>query len=355
MNLFLASLGFIVALLAALFGVSRVGAHLIESRHQPVGEFVTVAGTRLHHVHMPAGPGADLPPLVFIHGASGNLLDQMVPIRPLLEGRAEMLFVDRPGHGWSERGAAQNATPAGQAQAIAALMEAYGMEDAIIVGHSFGGAIASAFALEHPQKTRGLVFLAAATHPWPGAATSWYYEIAAMPVVGHLFAETLAWPGGAMRIGQASACVFSPNPLSERYLEDAAIELVLRPAAFRANAIDVAGLYDHVTAMAPRYGEITAPTVIVSGDHDTVVYEEIHSQGLARDIPHAELVWVRNMGHKPDWIAPDLVSAAIERVAGLEVDLAGLAADVEARILSDAYGPLEDCPVERPAQTNAAS
>ena len=171
----------------------------------------------------------------------------MVPIRPppLLEGRAEMLFVDRPGHGWSER--AEDSTPTGQAQAIAALMDYHGMEDAIVVGHSFGGAIATAFALGHPEKTRGLVFLAAATHPWPGAATSWYYEVAAMPVIGRLFAETLAWPGGVMRMRQASACVFSPNQMNDRYSKRQEFELGAAPFRLRANAIDVAGLYDYVT------------------------------------------------------------------------------------------------------------
>ena len=81
-------------------------------------------------------------------------------------------------------------------------------------------------------------------------------------------------------------------------------------ATFRANAIDVEGLYRYALANAPRYREIQAPTVVISGDADTVVYEEIHSAGLARDIPGAELVWVSNLGHKPDWIAPDLVVAA---------------------------------------------
>ena len=57
-------------------------------------------------VHVPAPARPTLPPIVFIHGASANLQDQMVPLRPLLEGRAELLFFDRPGHGWSERGPA---------------------------------------------------------------------------------------------------------------------------------------------------------------------------------------------------------------------------------------------------------
>lgn len=347
MNLLTAAACLLVALLLALAGASRVGAWLIERRHPPVGDFADVDGARLHHVHLAAGDGGDLPPVVFIHGASGNLLDQMVPARPLLEGRAELLFLDRPGHGWSQRGEG-NDDPHGQARAIAALMDRRGMASAIVVGHSFGGAVAAAFALAYPDRTRGLVFLAAATHPWPGAETSWYYRLSALPLLGRVFVETLAWPGGMVRMKAASSCMFSPNRMPERYLDDAAIALVLRPAAFRRNAVDVAGLYDHVAEASRRYGEIAAPTVVISGNRDTVVYEEIHSVGLARDIPGAELVWVDNLGHKPEWVAPDLVVAAIEKIAGRPVDLQATARDVEARIAKDAFGPAARCPDEKP-------
>ncbi|MFN3549378.1 MAG: alpha/beta fold hydrolase, partial [Mesorhizobium sp.] len=279
----------------------------------------------------------------FLHGASGNLLDQMLPFRPLLEGRAEMLFVDRPGHGWSERGAGGNDTPAGQAETIAALMDAYGMEKAIIVGHSFAGAVLAAFGVLRPERVEGLVFLAPASHPWPGGGTSWYYDLSETPVIGRLFTETLAWPGGVMRLGAATKCVFAPNAAPEGYARGAAISLVLRPEAFRANARDVAGLFAFVEKLAPRYGEITAPTVVISGNRDTVVYEEIHSLGLARDIPGAELLWIENLGHKPDWIATDLAVAAIEKLSGRERDLQGMARQLEARISADAFGPIEAC------------
>ena len=59
---------------------------------------------------------------------------------------------------------------------------------------------------------------------------------------------------------------------------------------------------------------------------------------MRRDIKGAELVWVRNLGHKPDWIAPDLVVAGIENAAGGSNDLQALARDVERRIASDAFG-----------------
>lgn len=345
MNIVYAALAFLIALVLVLVGVTRIGAWRIERRNPPVGSFAEINGATLHYVHVPAGDKSDLPPLVFIHGASANLNDQMVPLRPLLEGRAELLFLDRPGHGWSERGPA-NETPAAQADTVAALMDQLGIGRAIIVGHSFGGSITAAFALRHPDKTAGLVFLSAATHPWPGGRTSWYYRLTNVPVLGWVFSETLANPAGSARLDAATICVFAPNKLPENYAARAAIPLVLRPSAFRANAVDVEGLYPFALENSRAYRIITAPTVVVSGDYDTVVYEEIHSIGLARDIPGAELVWVKNLGHKPDWVTPDLVVASIEKAAGLPRDLQALARQEEARIASDAYG-LDRCVNEK--------
>jgi pimeloyl-ACP methyl ester carboxylesterase len=157
-------------------------------------------------------------------------------------------------------------------------------------------------------------------------------------LIGRLFSETLVYPVGSLQMKSSIECVFAPNKVPDDYLTSASIPLVLRPAPFRANATDVEGLYRYVLKAQPRYREINAPTVVISGDHDTVVYEEIHSIGLVQDIPGAELVWVKNLGHKPDWIALDLVVAAIEKVAGEDRDLQTIANIVETRIASDRFG-----------------
>ena len=337
MNLIYAACAFLLALVFALAGVTRAGAWLIEWRNPPAGEFADIDDARIHYVHVPAPRNAELPAIVFIHGASANLRDQMLPIRPLLEGRAEMVFLDRPGFGWSGRGPGNNESPSAQANTIAKLMDRLGIQKAIIVGHSFGGVITAAFGREHPDKTLGLVFLSPVSHPWPGGATAWYYKLTATPIIGWLFSETLAYPAGTLQMNGATACVFSPNKVPDFYVGNASIPLVLRPGAFRANAIDVAGLYDYALRAAPHYRDIKAPTVVISGDRDKVVYASIHSVGLVRDIPGAELIWVHNLGHKPDWIAPDLVVGAIEKVAGKDVDLKALAKTVETRIAGDAY------------------
>ena len=110
---------------------------------------------------------------------------------------------------------------------------------------------------------------------------------------------------------------------------------MLRPAAFRANATDVANLNAYAARMQPRYSEITAPTVIVTGDEDGVVAEEIHSKGLARDIAGSELVWIHNLGHKPDYVVNDLAISAIEKIAGRDRDLQNEARRAEARLADD--------------------
>jgi pimeloyl-ACP methyl ester carboxylesterase len=225
-------------------------------------------------------------------------------------------------------------------------MDRVGIGRAILVAHSFGASVATAFALDHPDRVAGLVYLSAATHPWKSGATSWYYKLTVLPVVGWLFSETVTTPAGAIRMADATECVFAPNPVPPDYLRRGAIELVLRPAAFRANAADVESLNAYAAANWRRYRTITAPTVVISGDRDTVVFEELHSAGLARDLPNATAAWVRNLGHKPDWIAPDLVVAAIRRVAGHDVDLDAAARAVEARIAGDRSGEGRCLPTE---------
>lgn len=347
-NILAAILSVVVALLAVMAVITRLGVWQIERNHPPAGSFTEVNGTRMHYLHVKPETASDLPPIVFLHGASGNLKDPMLGLRQSFEGRAEMLFVDRPGHGWSERGPEENKRPDGQAATVAALMDHLGIKEAIIAGHSFGGAIAAAFAVTQKEKTQGLLLMAPATHPWPGGETTWYYSLTTIPVIGWLFSETLSLPAGSSRLSSATACVFAPNEAPSEYDTRADIPLVLRPAAFRANAADVAGLHDFVSSFSERYKEIEAPTVIITGNRDTVVFEEIHSVGLKRDIPNSELVWINNLGHKPDYIVPELVLAAAEKISGKPVDLDTMAKAAERRIADDRYGPIERCPDEKP-------
>lgn len=302
------------AILAIGFVYTEWKVSQFASTYQNIGTRTDVGGYALNSVDLPAGPDADLPTIVFIHGASGNLRDQLFAFRKPLEGRARLIFIDRPGYGFSDRGGAQNDTPAGQADAIATLLQKKGVDRAIIVGHSLGGAIAASFGVRHPDMTAGLLFLSAATHPWNGGV-DWYYDLAATPVIGTLFRYTLLLPAGLQRIESGSRAVFAPNPMPADYVAETMPGLILRPGAFYANAVDVSGLDAFVRTMQPHYKEIKAPTIIITGDSDDIVAEEIHSVGLKRDIANSELIWLKGVGHKTDYVANAIAVAAIEKLA----------------------------------------
>lgn len=304
----------IAAIVAGFVLLTAVATRRMTARLAAVGAYADVDGVRLHYLdRRPFGVTPDdRPPVLFLHGASGNLNEPRAAMAGRLTDR-RVIFVDRPGHGHSARPDRSYSSPAVQAHVIAGLLERLDTGPAVVVGHSWGGSVAAALAVLHPDTVAGLVFVAPATHPWPGGVT-WYYPIAAHPLVGRLFAWTLVFPLGRLALDKAAAGVFAPEPVPARYREDAHVELVLRPRSFIANAEDVTDLKANVTALAPRYAEITAPTVIVTGDTDGIVLPSIHSDGLKRDIPGAELIVLPGVGHMPHHTRPDVVAEAIARV-----------------------------------------
>lgn len=313
---------------AASAFATRVLVARIEADHPPAGRFVQAAGRRFHVVDLPAAAGAgglgavgsaaeadvaDAPAIVFLHGAVATLVDPLTAFRPALEGRARLVFLDRPGHGYSGRGGPEDADPIVQADAIAAALTAIGVRQAIVVGHSFGGAVAAAFAVRHPDLTAGLVLLAPATHPWPGGV-SWSYDLVGAPVVGDLVSETITTPLGLALLPSGFAGVFAPETPPAGLIEQTAAKLALRPQAFRASAEDIRGLKARLAAFVPRYGEIAAPTVVLAGDRDHVVSTDIHARALVAAVDGARLVVLPGAGHALQHTRTPEIVAEIERM-----------------------------------------
>src|SRR5262249_47691164 len=148
--------------------------------------------------------------VLLIHGASGNLEDMRLALGERLSRRHRVILVDRPGHGWSTRPVGDDyASPDRQARIIAKALDRLRRARRVVAGHSWGGALAAAFALDFPQRPGGLVLISAVTHPWPGGI-SWYYNASAVPIMGPLFANTLALPFGSLLVEPTSRGVFAP-------------------------------------------------------------------------------------------------------------------------------------------------
>ena len=297
----------------ALFTAWR--ARAIEARFPPRGDLVALDGGTIHIVER-AALGAGRGAILLMHGASGNHADMLNALGDPLAARGfRVLAVDRPGHGWSARFVGRKASsPEIQAELIRAALARGGVTRAIVVGHSLAGAVALAMALNAVDFVRGLVLLSPVSHPWPGGV-AFYYRLAANPWVGAIFRRLLVLPIGQRKLPGAVVSVFAPNPAPVDYIEAAGLPLVLRPAHYKANAEDVVALKANVAALCRRYGEIRAPTSIVTGDRDKIVYAHIHSAGCARDIAGSVLTTLKGVGHSPHYSAPDAVIAAILDVA----------------------------------------
>ena len=311
----IAGIAGLAALVAGLFLFTMLQTRRIEARYPPVGELVETGAGAIHVVER-APDGPERGAVLLVHGASGNFADMSVALADRLAALGFRAFsVDRPGHGWSARASTRAAaSPERQAQTLRQALARRGVAEAIVVVHSLAGVLGLAMAMNAPEFVRGLVLLSPASHPWPGGV-AWYYTVAASRALGPLLRRLIVLPAGLAYMNAGVRAVFAPNPAPPGYVGKTRLPLVLRPRHFKANAEDVVDLAAHVAALSPRYGAIRAPTVVVTGDCDGVVYAHIHSAGCAREIPGATLTRLAGVGHSPHHIAPESVVTAI-----LEVD-----------------------------------
>ncbi len=307
-----------VIIVVAIFGagalITFVGTYLIERAHRPRGRFVAVAGVRQHVVDTGAHGNSHAPPVVMLHGASANLEDMHLALSERFGGRRRVIYVDRPGLGFSARPAREGASPAFQATVLRDILDQLGIERAVLVGHSWGGALALTFALDFPERTAGLVLIAPVTHPGVWQRTT-YSSVLAGPI-GWLYSRTLAFPLGAMLISPGSRAAFLPQTMPEQYVRRTAAMLVLRPKSLMANWADVGCLETFLDRQAERYTTLTAPTIVLAGDADSLVPPQHQCQRLAAVAANVKIILLPGFGHMLHHALADHVVQAVEEIAG---------------------------------------
>ncbi|WP_407148489.1 alpha/beta fold hydrolase [Bradyrhizobium sp. ORS 86] len=307
----------VVALAVAGLGLAlatQAGRLLTQRAFPPQGRTIEVAGAALHVVEL--GPrDAPGPPVVMLHGASSNLCVMQHPLGDRLARTRRVILIDRPGHGWSTRERVADSTPAIQGRMIVDALAKLGVDRAIIVAHSWPGALGLRIALDDPDRIAGLVLLAPVAYPWRGGVGR-YNKMISTPLIGPLLAHTITMPLGWLVTEASARGVFAPQRMPDHFIRDSATPLLLRPREFIANAWDLVTLKAAVVAQAPRYAEITAPLTIIAGDADKTVWTHIHSRPLAATVVDARLIVLPGIGHMVQHAAPDLVASEIEAIAG---------------------------------------
>lgn len=299
--LLLLSIGFLGACVHSAVYTSQA-----EKRWPPIGDFVEVGGDRVHVIQS----GDSGPVVLMIHGASANAREFTSTLAPRLSGDHRVLMADRPGHGYSGR-PDNSETLAVQARQMAGVLQALAPgERAVVVGHSYGGAVALRVALDYPQLVSGVVLLAPVTHDWGGGGEAWYNKAAGPPIIGPIFSQLVPLVGPSMAKTGIDG-VFDPDPVPDDYYEKAGLGLLFRPPEFQANADDMNALRGELAGQEDSYPEIDVPVILFSGAKDTVINPLLHAGKIKHQVKNFTLVPLADSGHMPHHAHAGEVSDAI--------------------------------------------
>src|SRR5438105_13121177 len=284
---------------------SRVAHHYPQAR----SKFVTVDGARLHFVIKGAGR-----PVVLIHGNPGSCQDWSRLYGPISSRYCAFAF-DRPGHGHSDRPNHHDITVEVQAQMLHAALKELNIEQPIVVGHSWGGALALTYALNFPDDLSGAVLLAPAAYE-SDDGVSFLSKLPAWPVIGDVVNFLFTPLLGAWVVRTDLAKAFAPDPVPKKYLRHVLSEWT-RPKKVKWYSVDDALLNESLPKFADRYRAIQVPVAIVTGDSDQIVPASENAERLYQALPHSHLNVLPLTGHQIPFTRPEAVVAAIDHVAAL--------------------------------------
>jgi len=236
-------------------------------------------------------------PMILLHGYSDSL-HSFDLLAPHLPESLRAIAVTQRGHGDADRPDG-GYTPEGHAADAAALMDALGIEAAVIVGHSGGGYTAQRFALDHPGRTLGLVLV--------GTFRGFDDNPGVQELRALVDALTDPVDPGFVR-GFQESCVADAVPAG--FMDAVVAESLKVPA--RVWRAYLRGILE--ADVPTESGTIAAPTLILWGDRDAFV-PSADQDALAAAIPGAELVVYEGVGHCPHWERPERTAADLAAFA----------------------------------------
>jgi pimeloyl-ACP methyl ester carboxylesterase len=241
-------------------------------------------------------------PIVALHGGMGGydqslLLAQSAITQP----GARVIAVSRPGYLGTSLG--EQRTPEQQADLLAAMLDALGLEEAALIAVSAGGPCALHFALRHPRRCRALVLVSCcsghlATPPEVARRLPVMKLLARLPLLPTL----MRWKAVRDPDGAAARSILDPK-LRASTLADPDAGPLLRAlllSTFDRLAERLPGTLNDTAQFAAladfSLTEVTAPVLVIYGNADRVV-PFAHAERLAREAPHAELFAVEGGDH----------------------------------------------------------
>jgi pimeloyl-ACP methyl ester carboxylesterase len=302
------AIGALALLGASLMFFSLMAARRVEKLAPPIGKLVEIDGARLHYIDRGAGPV-----IVMVHGLAGNLRN-FYELTDRLSMDHRVVVVDRPGCGYSTMLSGEHPGMRAQAGIIAQFIRKLDLGQPTVVGHSMGGALSLALAIDHPDCVCALALIA----PLSNVERAPPKGLKILRIKSHLIQWIVAWmfsaPIGKLIHRASQKAVFAPEPVMESFDTSGGGLLGLRPWAFVAACKDMAAIARELATIPPCYPTLTIPVDVIFGRRDAVLNHETHGEQLVAALPHASMHLVEGGGHMILVTEPDQVAAVIRHM-----------------------------------------
>jgi pimeloyl-ACP methyl ester carboxylesterase len=203
-----------------------------------------------------------------------------------------------------------------QADTLAKFMRALGLKQPLLVGHSLGGALSLAIALDHPDCAGALALIAPLTHAQDEVPEPFHGLVVTSPMMRKIIAWTLAIPMSIRRAPELLKVVFGPDAVPADYPTRGGGLLGLRPKSFYNTSSDLVAANEDLPGMTSRYGGLNIPIGMLYAKGDRILDYRRQGEAMKQTCPALDLVLLDAHGHMLPVTAPERTADLIRRVAG---------------------------------------
>jgi proline iminopeptidase len=282
-----------------------------------------------HEGRVPVG-GAELytreigqgPPAIVLHGGPDFDHGYLLPEMDRLADLFRLVYYDQRGRGRSAEGVRpEDVTLESEIRDLDAVRQRFGIDAATILGHSWGAVLALEYAIRHPERVTRLILM----NPAPASRDDFLFykkergerSASTMEQLGAMRATAGYKEGDPDAVAAYYRIHFKEALERQEDLEKVLASLrasftkegILKARAVEQRLMDETWLSDGYDLL-PRLGKLGIPTLVLTGDHDLIPVA--CAEHIARAIPKASLVTLKECGHFSYLECPDQVRAAIE-------------------------------------------
>jgi pimeloyl-ACP methyl ester carboxylesterase len=279
--------------------------------HAEHSRFAEVDGVR---VHLQEVGESDAPPIVLIHGFCSSTLVWSKVLLELAQTGFKVIAPDLLGYGYSDKPRHLEYTINSQARMVVGLLDQLHIDRAVVVGSSYGGAVAATIALNHADRVEKLILVGAVTN---NAPTKYLLmRLFGSPIIGDLVSPLLLGSRRLLRMRMKRVYDRHAWELDERRVD--ARHIPLRAASTHRAVIRTVRRWDADRIQREAH-LITQPTLLLWGENDPET--PLHyGRLLQEEITDSRLIVFRDCGHLPHEEFPEAFTEVVSNFCSAEGD-----------------------------------